>query len=143
MKMTGKRKALSLILCMVLIAALALTAAGCADRKDAAAAPEKYTELGEGSRKLDLTVTDGDGKTTGFHISTDEDTVGGALIELGLISGDEGEFGLYVKTVSGITADYDKDKCYWAFYIDGEYAMTGAELTEIHEGSVYSFKVEK
>ena len=50
---------------------------------------------------------------------------------------------LYVKTVNGITLDYDKDKMYWAFYINGEYAMTGVDSTPIEEGAVYAFKPEK
>ena len=47
------------------------------------------------------------------------------------------------KTVNGITADYDVDQTYWAFYVDGEYAMTGVDATDIVEGSQYMFKVEK
>ena len=56
--------------------------------------------------------------------------------------GDDSEYGLYVKTVNGITADYDKDGVYWAFYIDGEYAAAGVDATAIEEGSSYSFKIE-
>ena len=69
--------------------------------------------------------------------------MGEALQELELIDGEEGPYGLYVKTVNGITADFDKYKEYWAFYIDGEYAMSGVDKTEIEAGSTYSFKVEK
>ena len=69
--------------------------------------------------------------------------MGAALLELGLIAGDDSAYGLYVKTVNGVTVDYDTDKQYWAFYINGEYAMTGVDSTEITEGAEYSFKVEK
>ena len=69
--------------------------------------------------------------------------VGDALTELNLISGDEGDYGLYVKTVNGITADYDTDGSYWAFYVNNEYAQTGVDLTPITEGDYYSFKIEK
>ncbi len=65
------------------------------------------------------------------------------MLELNLIAGDDSEYGLYVKTVNGITADYDVDQTYWAFYIDGEYAMTGVDTTDITPGVAYSFKVEK
>ena len=57
--------------------------------------------------------------------------------------GGPGAYGLYVKTVNGIKADYDKDKAYWAFYVNDSYAMSGVDSTEIKEGEVYSFKVEK
>ena len=75
--------------------------------------------------------------------STDKKMVGEALQECGLLEGEDGPYGLYVKTVNGITADYDVDQTYWAFYINGEYAMTGVDVTEITEGGSYSLKVEK
>ena len=147
MKKTRLLKALSLILCIVFIAAMALLTNGC--RVDAepdtsaTEAPEsEVTELGKGSKKFDFTVTDGEGKETKFIINTEKTTVGEALLELELIAGEEGAYGLYVKTVNGITVDYDKDGKYWAFYVDGEYAMSGVDTTEIEEGKVYSFKVE-
>ena len=49
---------------------------------------------------------------------------------------------LYVKVVNGITADYEVDQTYWAFYINGEMAMTGVDATDVEDGVVYSFKVE-
>ena len=55
-----------------------------------------------------------------LEIHTDQETVGAALLELGLIAGEESEYGLFIKTVNGLTADYDTDGVYWAFYIDGE-----------------------
>ena len=53
------------------------------------------------------------------------------------------QFADYVKTVNGITADYDTDGTYWAFYVNGEYAMTGVDSTPVEDGAVYTFKVEK
>ena len=69
--------------------------------------------------------------------------MGDALSQLGLIEGEEGQYGLYVKSVNGIEADYDKDGVYWAFYIDGEYALTSVDATEVTDGAVYAFRVEK
>lgn len=149
MTMKNFKQSLSSVLLLVLIAAMALLAVGCGDNtpqgnetpKTSAVSSDK-TVLGKGAKVFDFTVSDFDGKETAFEIHTDKETVGEALIELGLIDGDEGEFGLYVKSVNGIGADYDKDSKYWAFYIDGEYAMTGVELTPIEDGKTYSFKVE-
>ena len=59
-----------------------------------------------------------------------------------MIEGDESEYGLYVKTVNGITADYDADGVYWAFYINDEYAQTGVDSTPITEGDRYAFRIE-
>ena len=100
-------------------------------------------ELGEGQTEFTFVVTDQDGNETQFLIHTDKETVGEALLELGLIAGDESEYGLYVKTVNGITADYDVDQTYWAFYVNGEYAEKGVDSTPVTAGDSYSFKVEK
>ena len=78
-----------------------------------------------------------------FTIKTDKNTVGDALMEHGLIAGEEGQFGLYIKEVNGIVADYDVDQTYWAFYINGEYAMAGVDGTEITEGATYQLERTK
>lgn len=159
MQMTKFKKIMSFMLCIVLIAAIALFAAGCNGKQtqqnnvtsgDAvqgetpatAKAENVVTELGEGEKSFDFTVVFEDGSQNAYIIRTDEKTVGAALIANGLISGDEGEFGLYVKTVGGETHEYETDGTYWAFYENGEYAATGVDLTDITEGSAYSFKVE-
>ena len=97
---------------------------------------------GLGEKEFAFQVTDKEGNVTSVTVCTDADTVGEALAELGIIAGDESEWGLYVKTINGITADYDTDGTYWAFYIDGEYAMTGVDATEIDEEAIYSFAIE-
>lgn len=150
MKITRIKKSLSCILCIVLIAATALFTTGCSDSKkdsnintqDSKISISDENVLGDGETKFFVTVTDKDGNEDQFEIHTDKETVGEALMEIGLISGEEGPYGLFIKTVNGITVDYDKDGVYWAFYIDGEYATNGAELTKITEGATYSFKVE-
>lgn len=99
--------------------------------------------LGEGAHSFTLEITDADGKTITASILTDAETVGEALSKLDIIQGEDSEFGLYVKTVNGITADYDVDQTYWAFYIDGEYAQTSVDMTAVNDGSVYQLVVEK
>ena len=147
MKLTSNKKITSLLLCMMLIVAMALTA-GCGEKKqqeDPSSAGQEVsaTKLGEGKTQFNFTVVDKDGKETAFDIHTDKTIVGDALLELGLIAGEEGAYGLYVKQVNGITADYDADQTYWAFYINGEYGMTGVDATDIEAGATYTFKVEK
>ncbi len=101
------------------------------------------TTVGVGETTFDFEVVDGNGNVTKFKVATDKKTVGEALVDAKLIEGEEGTYGLYVKKVNGIEADYDKDQTYWAFYINGEMAMTGVDMTDIESGKVYSFKVEK
>ncbi len=100
------------------------------------------TEFGQGSRKLVVEVK-ADNQTVKFTVHTDETTVGAALLANNLIDGEAGAYGLYVKVVNGITADYDIDQSYWAFYIDGEYAMSGVDTTDISEESVYCLERTK
>lgn len=99
--------------------------------------------LGEGNTVFPLSVVDKEGKETLFEIHTDKATVGEALLELEVVAGEEQQYGLYVKSVNGITADYEVDKTYWAFYINDEYAQTGIDQTNIVEGDSYSLRVEK
>lgn len=145
---TLSKRVLSAVLCLVLIAAMALTFTACKNEENPASAPTSSTatveptELGEGATVFDLQVVDKGGNTTNFVIRTDEKTVGAALQKVELLKGEEGPYGLYVKTVNGITADYDVDKTYWAFYIDGVYAMTGVDKTGITAGAVYMLKIE-
>ena len=108
-----------------------------------AAETAEATDIGEGNTEFAFEVVLEDGTPTLYNVHTDEKTVGAALLGVNLIAGDDSEYGLYVKTVDGVTADYDKDGTYWAFYIDGEYASTGVDSTDVVPGSTYSFKVEK
>lgn len=148
-KTSSLKRILSLLLCIVLIAAMALTFGACtADDGNDKGQNEnlnvnqnvKQDEAQEISFKF--VVVDADGNEKEFDITTDKKTVGEALLDEGLIEGEESEYGLYVKTVDGITADYDVDGTYWAFYIDGEYASTGVDSTDAVEGATYMFKVE-
>lgn len=96
-----------------------------------------YTVMGEGATTFYFTAQDLDGTVTKYEIHTDAKTVGEALLAAQLIAGDESDYGLYVTSVNGITADWDTEKAYWAFYIDGEYAQTGVDTTEIVAGTTY------
>ena len=99
-------------------------------------------EFGDGAKTLTVVVSAEESSVT-FTVKTDKDTVGAALLEHELIAGEEGAYGLYVKVVNGITADYDVDQSYWAFYVDGEYAMTGVDSTAIDEGAIYTLEYAK
>lgn len=141
----------NLFLTIMLIVAMALTVAGCGNKTPVADTKQQATTetqgqnniLGEGKTVIQFVVVDKDGNETTFEIHTDKEIVRDALLEHELISGDESEYGLYVKQVNGITADYNVDQTYWAFYINGEYASTGVDSTPIKEGETYTFKIEK
>ena len=143
--MTNLKKLLSVIVCIVLIAAVALFTIGCSNvndkRNPIPSDTEGMTEtiLGEGEKQFDFYVTDADGKIAKFVIKTDKKIVGEALIDVKLIEGEDGPYGLYVKKVNGITADYDVDGSYWSLEKNGEYNMTGVDSTKIADGEHYEF----
>ncbi len=159
MNKNSMRKLLSFVLCIVLIAAMALLATGCSDKTETPKTPEtsattsqteatkgileevptQVTEKGEGKTAFHFEVTDSDGKTTKFLVKTDKTIVGEALLDAGLIAGENGPYGLMVNSVNGISAIYEKDKAYWAFYTNGEYATKGVDQTEIDPTATYAF----
>ena len=96
-----------------------------------------YTPMGEGAATFYLVVRDLDGTAASFEIHTDAETVGEALLALELIEGEVGDYGLYINSVNGITADWDTEQAYWAFYVNGEYAQTGVDTTPVMEGAAY------
>ena len=151
MQKTTFKKVLSLLIAVVLIAAMALLATGCDGNKTtdtssttptSSVEAAQTTTLGEGATSFDFVVEGLDGKQKSFVIKTDKATVGEALLDVELIAGEDSEYGLYVKTVDGTTLDYNKDGKYWSFYVNGRYATAGVDSTQITAGETYMFKAE-
>ena len=127
---------------MVLGMVFVLAACGGAPEEVELITVETGATVGEGTAEFTLEVVDVDANPVVITVKTDEETVGDALSALGLIAGEESTYGLYIKTVNGITYDYDTDGKYWGFYVDGTYAVESADLTEITAGSTYTLKAE-
>lgn len=153
---TGSKKILSLLSLLLLTAAIAFFAVSCdgedlnKEENTTAATTLAPTEAdtpsnvrGEGSTEFVFKVCSASDELKTYTVRTDKKTVGEALLDAGLISGEDGDYGLYVKTVDGETHDYDKDGMYWAFYEDDAYALKGVDSTEIKAGVEYSFKAAK
>lgn len=129
-----------------LLIAFSLILCGCGK---AAEAPVETTEVisaepGKDGYKYHFTleVIDAEGNQSLTDIATDKEILGEVLSEHGIIKGEQGDYGMYIKEVNGIVADYETTGTYWAFYIDGEMAMTGVDQTKIVDGAVYSLKIE-
>lgn len=122
---------------VVALLLLCLLSAGCQAEPAATGmwADATYTEdttLGEGTTVLTVVVSAEDKEVT-FTVNTDKTTVGAALSEVGLIAGTDGMY----TVVNGMTADYNVDQTYWAFYENDAYAMTGMDDTAIVAGVTY------
>ena len=146
MKHSIGKRLLTSLLCVLLAAALAMGTLGCSKAPETndsgVVTVEDGATLGKGAVSFTFTVVNGEGKEITVTINTDKETVGEALTDLGLVSGEDSEYGLMVDTVNGETWSYAETGKYWAFYIDGEYAMTGVDSTPVTAGSAYTFKVE-
>ena len=136
------KKLLAIFLALVL--ALSLCACGKQKAPGEGGAPviNDGDVIGEGKNSFTLEILDQSGNKITATINCDDTIVGDALQAYGIIAGEEAEYGLYIKSVNGITADYDKDGTYWSFYINGEYAVAGVDMTEIENGATYTLAVE-
>jgi hypothetical protein len=90
-----------------------------------------------GSKEFTLTVVHADGTSKDFTFKTDAEYVGEVVQEEGLVSGDMGDYGLYIKVVDGEKAVYEEDNAYWSFYVGEEYAQLGIDQTPVEDGAVY------
>ena len=125
------------ILCLLLIAVATITLVACGGDKDTSADTGEVVEA-----TFTFICTHLDGTQETFTITTTEEFLREALEEEELISGDDGEFGLYVKTVCGEYLDYNVNGKYWALYVGGQYGMNGVDDTPVVDGETYEFKAE-
>lgn len=123
------------------VSVVILILTGCASAQEGIWESALYAEdtaLGNGATDFVLKVT-ADGKTVELTVSTDKATVGEALVEAGVIAG---ENGLY-NTVNGMELDYAEDGMYWSFSVNGEYSLVGADDVNVAQGEVYEFTASK
>lgn len=92
-----------------------------------------------GAKKVTIEVVDDAGESTMYTVQTDAEYLRQAIEEAeGLVvEGEEGAYGLVVSTVNGVTADYNTNGAYWAFYVDGEYCNYGVDEQPIEDGQAY------
>ena len=89
-----------------------------------------------GAKKLDITVVHGDGTEKTFDIATDAETLDVALVENGIVEDNQSEWGLYILTADGETADESAQQ-WWCITKGGEMLPTGASDTVIQDGEAY------
>ena len=140
MKMKHKLLRLfSLVAVLAMVAVMCFSLASCKNDK-----PETPKDSEGAKITIQVTVTHGDGSQKVFDIeSTEGATLRSALESVNLVEGDESEFGLYVKSVDGERADYDRDGAYWGFYQDGQYLMSGIDTTYVKEGDSFEIRYSK
>ncbi len=109
---------------------------GTADNLWDTALYKEAATFGDGDKEVSVKVVAGENEVL-FTLFSDKDNLGDALVEHGLIDGEDGPYGLYVKSVNGIVADYDIDKTYWSLSKNGEYMTTGVSETPFEDGDSF------
>jgi hypothetical protein len=126
-----------LLLLLAVLMLCALTACADVDKTGDWETAEyvRDTEFGKGAKTVTVKVV-ADGQELTFTLHTDKENLEDALVEHNLIDGDVDVYGMYIKKVNGIVADYDTDKTYWAITKSGEDTL-GAKSTIIADGDCY------
>ena len=84
-----------------------------------------------------LVIVHKDGVEKKMEMRSDAEFLGPVLQEKGIIEGDMGDYGLYIKKVDGEKAVFEEDGAYWAFYVGDAYAPLGIDQTPIEAGVIY------
>lgn len=96
----------------------------------------KDTEIGTGAHSVLVTVSIG-GKSVTITVKSDKDNLAEMLTESGLAEGDDSEYGLYIKRVNGVLADYDVDQSFWNLLQNGTPTAVGASSITVTDGDAY------
>jgi len=123
----SKKTVVALVLLAVLVAAMVLVWYFFG--------PDRETD--SFSKTVTVAVVHGDGSEKEFEIGTNEEYLRGALEQEALVTGDESEFGLYIKAVDGETADEDAQQWWCVCDGEGNMLMTGVDDTPIHDGDSF------
>jgi len=90
----------------------------------------------EGAKALTITVVHGDGSEKVFDVRTDGEYLEQPLLENGIVEDNQTEWGLYILTADGETAD-EAEQEWWCITKGGEALMTGASDTPVADGEAY------
>ncbi|MBD8918366.1 MAG: DUF4430 domain-containing protein [Lachnospiraceae bacterium] len=99
----------------------------------------------KGAKAITIEVVDDQGTKTTYNLNTDAEYLKQAMEEAdGLtFSGSESDYGLYLETVNGLTADYNADGAYWSIYVNGDYGNYGVDSQPVSDGDTYTLQYEK
>lgn len=95
-----------------------------------------------GGKTIGLTVVFSQDNQKEYKIHTDAENLGDALKEEKLVDGTQGEYGLYIETVDGVTADASNQE-WWCITKGCETLNTSADLTPIADGEHYELTLSK
>ncbi len=119
------KKTLKIIVALLSILLLVLFPVACEEKADGDSLWENATypsdtTVGSGENTVTVEIAAGE-KSIILTVKTNKSTLGDALYENGIIN----DISSLFTVCNGITADWNKDQAYWAFYVNDEMAMYG------------------
>lgn len=93
-------------------------------------------ETAAGAKSITVEVVDKDGSSEEFQYDTDREYLGEVLLDEKLVEGDEGQYGLFITSVNGISADEGNQE-WWCITKGGGQVNTSADQTPIEDGDTY------
>ncbi len=124
-KSGGKQKAVIAMICLIAVAAVLLAVWRAASPKGTA-----------GGKQITVQVVHGDGSTRDFPLTTQQEYLGPALVEGGVVEDNQSTYGLYILTADGESADEAAQE-WWKITKNGEMVNTSADATPIAGGEKY------
>lgn len=108
---------------------------------------QKKKGVHTGDKEVTVEVTDDQGETRTYTAETDAEYLSELMDELAedddfTYTSSDSEYGMYIESINGVTADYDKDGAYWSILVNGEYGQYGADSQPVADGDTYSFVYE-
>ena len=94
-------------------------------------------ETQAGRKEFTVVVVHSDNTTKEFTYKSDQEYLGRALVEVGLVEDNQGPYGLYIEEVDGERAVWEENQAWWGIYIGEESAVTGADEIPLTDGGVY------
>jgi hypothetical protein len=94
-----------------------------------------------GTKTITVEIIVDGADTVTKSITTEAEYLRGALEEEDLIAGEESQYGLFVKTVNGVTID-DAKQQWWCFTKDGGDLFTGVDTTPSADGDKFEITLK-
>lgn len=99
-------------------------------------------QAANGAKTITIAVTDNQNTTTVYETTTDAQYLRQAMEDTKDLTfqGTEGQYGLMLDTINGLTADWEQDQAWWSIYVNDALANYGIDSQPIADGDVIQFQ---
>ncbi|MEG1614489.1 MAG: DUF4430 domain-containing protein [Oscillospiraceae bacterium] len=128
----NQNRTAALLLCLVML----FSFSACGNNQDTSNTTTKKPTTAQATKEITVEVVAADKSKKSFKIDTDEGFLRKALEQEKLVQGTESEYGLFIKTVNGYTAN-ESNKEWWCITKAGKTVETGVDTTPISDGDKF------